>query len=163
MDVCLEYESGCARSHTASLAVPVTAPFRCSPAACRPAALLPLHNPAPELPSRSFPAGCSTGKVAPCALAVTKDAALASRLPLWQRSRSDVYVCPPRIQLAAREVSDGRAALQLSVTSLLAWPAMLHAAPLTFQPGFSLDTDLAEAAGTLPLTVRPSLHAAVHC
>ena len=30
LDVCLEYLSGCARSHTASLAVPVNAPFRCA-------------------------------------------------------------------------------------------------------------------------------------
>ena len=57
------------------------------------------------------------------------------------------------MQMSAREMADGRAALQIRLTSLLAWPAVLHEAPLAFQPGFCLEADLTAAAGMFPLTV----------
>ena len=63
--------------------------------------------------------------------------------------------CMCRVQMSARELADGRAALQIRLTSLLAWPALLHEAPLAFQPGFCLEADLTAAAGMFPLRVSP--------
>jgi len=177
LDVSVEYEHGCQRSHVSRLAVPVLPPIRCAPrpgAHARRAVRLPAL-----LTRRRHRSAATAGGQLPAA-----DPRLPLVALLFSRSRTHLHgaqanprvkrphgpVFPHgrrqqaarapsaaparRVALTARELPGARVALQAALASQLPWPALLLSARLELQPGFAALPAAPALKALLPMRVR---------